>query len=517
MDTEKLLECLLPLGPQSAFDPLQPKMSSLQVDDVVLAKACHLVVTNVMGPLVSKGMPAEATLTNFIDNLERNLPTTNNQMISAAFVDIRCACAALRALLDPGTSNAADKVEELTSSRKGPLFVLRQVISNVEHYKRKLQEVQKTAVATSSLSPLLASLADDVKEKKLEKVQEAIANLPDYRKALRAGAAAPLEDALCAFAKERCLEEDTMEEMEKAVSLALSIQNVLSDSWARALEPHIETARKNLLVRQQQQHQKMLTDVTETLCDFAEGDFEDEERCSSMWEQVRDLLMDKQSFSEGGGGQKAETQQQLVKEIKKRMAGLILHRPSMVEVIADGMDELAKLIGETSDVSETKYYRALAKLMCMKQNAEKHETVEELLAQDKKSLKPFLLSYRTCRTWKKDGIPEEVFKGLEENVAKVHAYLKTVATADMKQLKTSLLSETRKVEALVEKHAGWKKDLSGAAPWKSVVEVAEQSLLAEGVGASLQNGQKQFLKASWACASEFVLVRCPSCRHAEPC
>ena len=182
-------------GSPAVFDPLNPKMSAMDVDDVVLAKTCHLVVTSVLGPMVSKGAPFESSLSSFVGELQQALPSTSNQILATAFADIRCACAALEALVKVDIPDAAQKLDEVLAARKGPLFVLRQ--------------------------------------EKAEKIQEAIDNIPNFRSALRAGAAAPLESVLCNYCTELCSASDTVEDVERDLATCQTVANVLSDDLSK--------------------------------------------------------------------------------------------------------------------------------------------------------------------------------------------------------------------------------------------------------------------------------------------
>ena len=121
-------------------------------------------------------------------------------------------------------SDVSSKLKELSNARKGPLYVMRQTMRNVAHWKKLQAEVERTAVASSSLLPLMDDLTKKVTEGNQQKIREALSELPTYKKSLREGATAALESALLKWSQKMMKQAEGVGALEEAVAQALTVK-----------------------------------------------------------------------------------------------------------------------------------------------------------------------------------------------------------------------------------------------------------------------------------------------------
>ena len=178
VDFKKVIEALLPFRPDvvEPFEPLAPTLRSMELDGVMVGRITHLLISAVIVPLLSRGEPAVPTLSALVEGLYERLhtgPRVTDQVVSSALADVKAACAAVDAVLNPMAKDASAKLQELSNARKGPLYVMRQTMRNVPYWKKLQAELERTAIASGSLLPLLDELTAKVKEGNEEKIAEA--------------------------------------------------------------------------------------------------------------------------------------------------------------------------------------------------------------------------------------------------------------------------------------------------------------------------------------------------------
>ena len=227
------MDALLPFPTlaEQQFDPMAPSLKNMSVESVTVAKVCHLLITAVIGKLLSKAEEGEATLRTLVADLLKRLascPPFQDHIVKAALADVSAACSAVDSLLNPRAKSASSSLQELANASKGPLYIMRQTLRNIPHYKRLQAELERTALASSSLLPLLDELVAKVTAGDESKIKEALAELPGFRSSLREGATTPLELALVKWARGK-LTEDTSDiaAVEAAVAHAMTVKACL--------------------------------------------------------------------------------------------------------------------------------------------------------------------------------------------------------------------------------------------------------------------------------------------------
>ena len=78
--------------------------------------------------------------------------------MKTAIMEVLSATDGMLALLDPLSGDAVSLLDEITSARTGPKFVLKQALAQNDHYKQLEASLRACSVAHSTLGPTLTAL-----------------------------------------------------------------------------------------------------------------------------------------------------------------------------------------------------------------------------------------------------------------------------------------------------------------------------------------------------------------------
>ena len=103
------------------FDPFNPKLVSMTVDNVTVAMICQLLIIAVLVPLISKGVAGGMvkSLASLVSTkIKESHHMISDQVLSSALKDVLAACGAVQTLLSPATHDGEATVTELNNARK---------------------------------------------------------------------------------------------------------------------------------------------------------------------------------------------------------------------------------------------------------------------------------------------------------------------------------------------------------------------------------------------------------------
>ena len=489
---ETLVDALLP-GPRGTFSPLEPRLRDIELDAAGVARCVHLFITTVVAPLAGlaeKGLPLlkRANLT-LKDVLPKAMSAAADVIIKSSLQDVLSAVDAVEALLDPSVSSQHSRVEEVTQTRKGPLYMLSTTLTTETFWAKKLAEVERCAVASTSMLPQVEALIGDIEAGKPEAVQKGLKDLPTFQAALRVGATLALETAIARYyasfffpPEDRAIEACMVEEAEKSMKQ-------LCKEAADVCEPAVLKAKEMMQKAKAEQHLERLESTSAFF--GVQGDGRREEVPQHLdkviWKRVvQDLVVAKKQNLV----QQFKPMPALIDAIKDNLPELIEESPSTLESVVEALEDVAP----QSVTNAVKRWQAIGRMVVVLNEYDEHRSVTEYLESDPQRLhvKSLLGVYHTSRVWDASDIAEKTHVEQQVYLNKCKASLKEIGDKEVVKCKEGLLSSIRNMEtAFVD----WKKNVPAEAPWAVVREALANTLLAPGKGQQLQKLNKAFLKA----------------------
>ena len=521
LDVRMVIQRLFPVGEPGlqGFNPLDPRAADMDLDEKGKAKTLHLIISRLFVPLVRKGESSRAVLWQAVEEvlglLQKNSVALAQlgSVFSSAVADVEGACRALEALVNPLCREPSKHMAELTGAKRGPLFLLRQTITTSSVYKELLSEIERTAVAEASFAPLVVDLEAKVESGSAEAMSESLEKLSLFRKSLRQGATQRLEMAISKKLVEelgRSKADGSSDKLEELVQAGMRASQQLEGEPRQQLNKVISQSHQ---VMQHKRTEEMIAAFQAAAEKFGvnkEGMADDDNETPGPegWCELVDCL----SALRGANLCKEPAIQPAAKAVvhtcMSKMETLIEQAPDndLLERARDVLELVAADVCEDAKIvcMEGTMWMVLAKLAAAKEVVKTEGGPQAFVNSDsdRKKSKALLDCYVACRKLEADGVNESVLAFHQKLLREAKQTLQDVAQAEVSGLKNGLLQEVRSFEPSL---LNWKDGLDKSAPWKTVLETAEKTLLAPGVGVLLQQHWKSFCKA---CLPQRKILSC---------
>ena len=522
-----IMDIIKPWPYQTApeFDPLRPRLADTTLSAEEKAKLMQeMCLSVVLVPLVSMGAPAERDAKQVASHMGEccknglgGSPESGEilpDILKTAAMEVTAATEGILALLDPLSSDAVTLLDEISNSRSGPLFVLKQALYQSDHYRKLEASLRECAVAHSSLGPGLATLTEKFRKKEAN-VDDVIRELPTLKSSLRVGATLQLEQALLEhmqteFGTAKTLSSAAkVQALEQFLSAAAKVAPVLERSLSTTLRQlHVEGA--DLLSSARTDN--LRATVVTYLHGFMDAD-------GSLKQPVLNAATLKEAVSAWPSGVPRELAQDVtVSPLLQSFVRLLLHSlPTIIEDDADAARQGAEVCSciatlmsglEGTPVVDTAQFIgtagawvALTDTFARKAAVQTAGSLEQFF-EDKNALlnvSQLLGSYRHSRRLLEDGTQTFVEPDqLKAVLATVDPLITSMAKHYAGVLTKNIKSET---ESAVAVTVPWKSGLAEIAAWGLVVEKANTTLLSKGKGPELLAAWRGFSKAEIELAS----------------
>ena len=502
-----VIETISP-GEAGEFDALKPRLRDLELGSEGVAKCVHLLVSAVLVPLVGLGERGLQLLKEALAALSKAFPaataSVTDVIIQNAVQDVLCAISAVSALLHPAAESPHLKLEEITSAKKGPLFMLRQTLMSQPFWSGKVAEVERCGVACTTMGPKVAQLVQQIQAGSAQAVETAMKELQSFKAALRDGALEELEMSIATYYSTLLPTGDSITEamIEKVVVASQMLSGAASHMCFEA----VTEGKKRLLEHQNLQRLDSLTKACGLFGVEVDGNtaesFDPEVLDTSAWELLGGSL--KAAKSQKLIGQ-FEPMADLVQAAISHLSLLVQKNPSLVEFVCEALASVTSSVSVDAH-SVLGMWQATANMVLLFKLEDEFKNLTAFVDADaeRKKIKAMIIAYRSCVDVKVDNIPASVVQEQKVMLKEACEILSQLAKAELEKWQDIVQKGLLKLAS--SSVMAWKQDIAGDASWATVKVGVQKGLLAPGKGAEAKKLHKEFQKASIAILASFSML-----------